>query len=302
MDDDDLPDDDPRAKDLVRQRLITPPDPAGWRTHLRLWAREARRPVGSSARTWLRVAGEDPFHLADGVALMRRTTYVDGRLVRVDQEYKDARREPGAKPTPPSAWDKAGPDGFGSVPTASRGGNRGEDLLPPGFRNVPAAPSNKGEELLPPGFRNLPAAKPSGDGQRAANVGESLIPEHFRNLPVAKPPEPPRPLPTPTPRAPEPVRETRPGGRMPVDQGRRRVPILGPVITQHPAQNLPAATATPSPATATPPPATATPPAPVEAPAPAAAPIEGPVDLFAAPLQGRTRLARRPPPEPDKKG
>jgi hypothetical protein len=272
-----------------------------------LWAREARRPAGSSARLWLRVAGEDPFHLADGVALMRRTTYVDGRLVRVDQEYKDAQRDPSARPTPPSAWDKAGPDNFGSVPTASRGSNKGEDLLPPGFRNVPAAPANKGEDLLPPGFRNLPAAKPAAAGERAPNQGDSLIPEHFRNLPVAKPPEPVRPLPTPTPRAPEPVREARPGGRMPVDQGRRRVPILGPVVTQNPTAPPVSVARPPDPPAPTAPPVAQPSSSPANEPAPllsastVAPTIEGPVDLFAPPLQGRTRMARRPLPEPDKK-
>ncbi|HMV70528.1 MAG TPA: hypothetical protein PKA64_27055, partial [Myxococcota bacterium] len=151
MHEDDVDDDqrdEPLAKDLLRRRELTPMPWSGEGLVARLEDRATRRPAGSSSRTWLRVAGEDPFLVERPDELTRKTTYVDGRFVRIDQEEKEAARQAQgpARPTSPAAWDK---------PSSSSSSNAGASLIPPGFRNLPSArpKENAGDALIPPGFR-----------------------------------------------------------------------------------------------------------------------------------------------------
>lgn len=222
---------EPLAKDLLRRREHPARRYVAQDLAERLDLRSVRRPVGSSSRTWLRVAGEDPFLVIGEEELTRKTTYVDGRFVRIDQDEKEAaRRAQGpSRPTSPASWDK------------------------------PSTSSNAGESLIPPGFRSLPSS-----GKPKENVGDSLIPPGFRDVPISKPKPPPpkaRPAATQAPTATPPpnAKTTSSSGRMLV--GRRREPLNAPpappTTTAAPAAPQPGAApkGPPRAPTATPPPA-----------------------------------------------
>lgn len=293
--------DDRLAKDLLRERSLEAHEPPGDRTVSRLDARGARRPAGNSTHLWERVAGEDPFRTARPQPLARRTVYADGRFVRLDQEAKDAARATRgerAKP-PPMARN----DGFTGGPPARAGGNAGESLIPPGFRNLPSSsPKAKVE-----------APRPAQGDASKTNLGESLIPEGFRDLPVAKPPAPPRPKQTPTGELPPIVGTPKPpsnvtrSGRMRTAPARRRQVVRRPRT----AEATPTAPTPPAPTPEATPPAPPTPPTapapPAEPPRPAPSPGPPPAadvgldDLFSAPREGRARMSRRARPTPTRK-
>lgn len=175
----DEPDDggEPRVKDLLRRREL-PARPILCQVLFDLLdGRNERRPAGNTPRTWMRVAGEDPFAQSTEGAVQRKTTYVDGRFVRIDQDEKEAARKKAgpARPTSPASWDK------------------------------PDKSSNAGESAIPAGFRNLPSAKSAAKPEGAQNMGEALIPPGFRDVPLAKKPEPPRPKHTGPQPAPPPI-------------------------------------------------------------------------------------------------
>jgi hypothetical protein len=225
---------EPLAKDLLRRREHPARRYVAQDLAERLDLRSVRRPAGSSSRTWLRVAGEDPFLVIGEEELTRKTTYVDGRFVRIDQDEKEAaRRAQGpSRPTSPASWDK------------------------------PSTSSNAGESLIPPGFRSLPSS-----GKSKENVGESLIPPGFRDVPISKPKPPPpkaRPASTQAPTATPPpnAKTTSSSGRMLV--GRRREPLNAPPAPPHPT----AAPAAPQPGAAPkgPPRAPTAPPPPADPP------------------------------------
>ncbi|MGC6514293.1 MAG: hypothetical protein ACON4N_07360 [Myxococcota bacterium] len=262
---------DPPAKELIRTKAWPEREVIGdgaWRS---IGPRLLRRPAGNSVALWMRVAGEDPLKIADPAGVRRKTVYADGRYQRLKV---DALGNPipkdGARPRevlPPGvealAREGAGRTRFGDValrPTdaaprpadthgsmgesSSASGNRGEDLIPPGFRDLPMAgadsdrPDNMGEELIPPGFRNLPTAAPKPPPRpkpvpqhtpSEGNLGEELIPPGFRNLPTAAPAAPkrtPRKEPAKVPESPPPAAEPKPkrssSGRVRTAPARRR--------------------------------------------------------------------------------
>jgi hypothetical protein len=186
--------DEQRAKDLYQAGALIPPTPPGARVLERIEGRERRRPAGNSTRLWMRVVGEDPFLTWVAPDEMRRkTVYVDGRFVRIDQSEKEAeRKKHDHRPTPPPRAEGG---------EAPRSGNQGESLIPAAFRNIPtasptAAPkpgANQGESLVPAAFRNIPTASPAAAPKPTVNQGESLIPAAFRNIPTAGPTTAPKP-------------------------------------------------------------------------------------------------------------
>lgn len=321
--------DDRRAKDLYKAGELRVPPAAGIKTTKRLLRRFFRRPAGNTRRLWLRVAGEDPFfRMTAPPDIKRKTVYADGRFVRLE-DGKVPKRGSGPKRVKPPPRDN-------SPSTSSSSKPSGNDLIPPGFRNIPAAsassspPQNQGASLIPPGFRDIPTAKsqrqaPASNptpGDRGENLGEALIPKGFLDIPLAKPKPPPRPpKPDVMPKAPPlPPREqqnttgrirqprrSRQVIRTPKSEPRPTPPAPPPKAADRPQAPPPERPKVepapkPQPAARSEPPVPIPPP-PKAAPKPEVKPGPPPSaggldDLFAAPTEGRKRLGRRRRPTP----
>ncbi|MFM2162418.1 MAG: hypothetical protein RLZZ383_1930 [Pseudomonadota bacterium] len=310
--------DEPRARDVVRAQQTLARAIVGTSVVESLLRREQRRPAGNGARTWRRVAGEDPFVIArlEG-DIVRATTYVDGRFVRIDQEAREAARQRhGGVPTPPSSW--------------TGGGSSAEASIPAAFRNIPVATrsegdraANQGESLIPAGFRDLPIAKPKEHAPSAAEVAakrraaEASQAKATPAIPAGSVPVTPTAPTTPTAVTPRPAHSATgramlsPRARTPIAPTVRPTPGPTPPPVGEPAPTRPPAPApSPAPPTASTPvtsaAAIAGPPPSVDADSAARQAQRGAGgsldDLFqrpAAGTEGRTRLARRPPPPTD---
>ena len=300
-----LPDAEPRARDVVRAKETLPRDVAGARVVGAVLRREQRRPAGNSARTWNRVAGEDPFVIAQLEGdVVRATTYVDGRFVRIDQQAKEAARQrQGGVPTPPSSWSSS---------------NSAEAAIPAAFRNIPVASRaegerapNQGESLIPAGFRDLPIAKPKEHAPSAAEVAAK------RRAAEASQGGPATPVPTTATTSAPPPSATRPAhsssGRAMLTP-RARTPV-GPTVRPTPPQPAAVPPPTASPPTTTPTAPAITPPTPVRPPPSLDADTAARQaqrgaggsldDLFQRPsggTEGRARLGRRGAPPADTSG
>ncbi len=227
--------DEPRVRDLVKAGTLPTRGVLGEPMWNRLaQPRLAWRPVGCSKRLWMRVAGEDPFVGPERAVITRRTVYADGRFVRIDRA---------AAETAPRKVERGD-------------GNKGESLIPEGFRSLPAAKS--GPPPAPkPAAKPRPAAPPTPPPPERVYSPSGRMRGTVRRTPAGLGSSPPTPLTegasAPTPSAP-PAPVAPPPAALP--------PVVAP-----PADDAPTTPRPPS--------------------------GETPDDVMAAPKEGRARLKPR---------
>ena len=227
--------DEPRVRDLVKAGTLPTRGVLGEPMWNRLaQPRLAWRPVGCSKRLWMRVAGEDPFVGPERAVITRRTVYADGRFVRIDRA---------AAETAPRKVERGD-------------GNKGESLIPEGFRSLPAAKS--GPPPAPkPAAKPRPAAPPTPPPPQRVYSASGRMRGTVRRTPAGLGSSPPTPLTegasAPTPSAP-PAPVAPPPAALP--------PVVAP-----PADDAPTTPRPPS--------------------------GETPDDVMAAPKEGRARLKPR---------